>query len=777
MRSFLAPMCPRSAPSPSLSLVLALLTLAGCNGGDLECRGPFCVAPPGQAVATRLQAGAGDGQSGAPGRELLLPVEALVTDDSGRPIPDVEVAFVVGEGGGTLSAATARSDLQGRAQVRWTLGATPGAQTILASATNSLGAALAGSPLTLTAEAVQPAPARIVLRQPPSDVAQHAIALERQPVVDVLDAEDQPVPQVEISVSISSGGGALGGTTAILTDAAGRATYPDLAILGTVGPRTLRFAVTSTSLETTAAVELRAGAPVRIAGNEPLLYEAVVNSPVDPAPSVIVRDDAGNPVPGVTVEFVPDRDATVSPSTVVTDDFGAAQVTSWTLGSTADVRYTLTARVQGSTGDPVVFSGDARAGAAGRLQIVVQPSETALSGTPFARQPAVRAVDRSGNPTPQAGVPIRATLSSGPAGALQGTLATTNASGVATFSSLTLTGLVGDYTITFSAPTLGGATSERITLTAGSAIRIALAQQPSASGRSRVALATQPVIQLQDARGNPVPQAGVSVTAGIASGGGTLAGEPTVLTGADGRAVYSGLAIVGPPGTRTLRFTSASPSGEVVSGPIRLPGVANITRLTTPPAAVVVGSVLQSAVSWSLTDAQDQPVADVPVSFSAAPGNTLSPTSAVSDGSGIVRLDSWAVSTTSGEQHAQLEVPGVGVSRVEIATVAGAPVGMEMVSGNGQTAEVNTQLLDPLVVRVTDQFGNGVSGVTVAWRTCEGAGDYDVATDAGGFASAFQTASSEPGAYCVAASSSALAGIRVEFTFTATAPAGTVSEP
>ena len=77
---------------------------------------------------------------------------------------------------------------------------------------------------------------------------------------------------------------------------------------------------------------------------------------------------------------------------------------------------------------------------------------------------------------------------------------------------------------------------------------------------------------------------------------------------------------------------------------------------------------------------------------------------------------------------------------------------------------------DSMVVR-------GVSGVIVAWRTCDGLGDYDVATDAAGFASALQTTGTEAGTFCVMASSAGLLGSPVMFSYTVTAGQSSVQAP
>jgi hypothetical protein len=595
---------------------------------------------------------------------------------------------------------------------------------------------------------------------------QNGILFDRQSVVGILDSDNQPVAGVGVTVSIASGAGTLTGTTTVSTDAEGQATYGDLAIQGPVGPRTLRFGVSDPALEIVSGpVQVGAGSATNVLGKDPLTYQGTVNSPVSPAPSVIVRDEAGNPVPGVAITFEADRDGSVSPSTVMTNELGVAQVTSWTLGRSAGVQYSLMARIQSGGSNPVVFSAMAQAGAAGKLQINVQPSPSAQSGAPFSRQPVIQVTDELGNPTPQPGLAITATLLSGPAGTLQHASATTNSSGLATFSELSLSGLVGEYRLSFSAPTLAGVASDPISVAAGPPSRLALTGSLSPAARSRVPLGPQPSIQLQDASGNPVAQPGVEVRASIASGDGTLGGQASVLTNGQGRADYADVAIVGGPGGYTLRFASTSPASEVISGTITLPSVTAISVLTAPPSSVVVGTRLAAPVSWTLTDAENLPVADAPVVISASAGGSVEPVSA-SDPAGIVQLPSWTVSQVAGSQYVDLEVVGTqATSRVTVEAIPDAAFSLQKTSGDGQSAPVNAELPQPLVVRVVDQYGNGVSGVTVEWRTCDGIGDYNALTDIGGYASAFQPTGPSPGQFCAMASSSGLAGSPVQFSY------------
>ncbi|HEV7365951.1 MAG TPA: Ig-like domain-containing protein, partial [Gemmatimonadales bacterium] len=559
--------------------------------------------------------GIGDGQTGAPGRELPQPLEAIVTDADDQPVQDVTVTFNVSQG--SLAQTQIHSDVQGRAQATWTLGPEPGPQSAQATASGSTGNPLTGAPLTFTAQAVRPPPSRLVLRQAPSVAARNGVPLDQQPIIEVLDSEDQPVPQVQVTAAIASGGGTLSGNPAVVSDAAGRATYSDLALVGPGGPRTLRFSVAEPALEVVSgAIIVGAGGPARITGVAPLTYQGTVNSPVDPAPSVIVKDAAGNPVPGISVSFTADRDASVSPEAANTDDNGVAQVTSWTLGTTANVQYTLTARVEGSSLAPIRFTAMARAGAGGRLTIATQPSATAQNTLPLPQQPAVQVVDRNGNPVPQAGVEITASIAAGPNGALQHETAATDAGGLATFSGLILTGTVGNYSLSFSAQGLAGVMSNPIALGVGPAAQLGFAVTPPATARSRVPLAPQPVIQVQDASGNPVAQPNIAIVASV--DGGTVTGGATVNTGADGRAAFIDLAIAGSPGAKTLAFNGAGL--QAVTAQVTLPEVARIDLHPDVPTSAVVGTGFTNAPFWILKDVAGQPVADAPVTILLSAG-------------------------------------------------------------------------------------------------------------------------------------------------------------
>src|SRR5204863_316202 len=138
------------------------------------------------------------------------------------------------------------------------------------------------------------------------------------------------------------------------------------------------------------------------------------------------------------------------------------------------------------------------AGTATQLTITTQPSTTAQSGVAFAQQPVVQLRDASGNAVSQAQVTVTAAIATG-TGTLGGTLtATTNGSGVASFTNLAITGAAGDRTLTFSGTGLTSATSATITITAGAATQLSITTQPSTTAQSGVAFAQEPKMKRRD---------------------------------------------------------------------------------------------------------------------------------------------------------------------------------------------------------------------------------------------------------------------------------------
>src|SRR3954471_21665542 len=103
---------------------------------------------------------------------------------------------------------------------------------------------------------------------------------------------------------------------------------------------------------------------------------------------VIVTDDAGNPVEGVSVSWSAQNGGSVSSSSVKTAANGHASVVR-TLGPSAG-EQTTTASVTGLEGSPVTFVSTATDGTEGGIVITTNPPTSALTSEVF--DPSVQPV-------------------------------------------------------------------------------------------------------------------------------------------------------------------------------------------------------------------------------------------------------------------------------------------------------------------------------------------------------------------------------------------------
>jgi len=88
-----------------------------------------------------------------------------------------------------------------------------------------------------------------------------------------------------------------------------------------------------------------------------------------------------------------------------------------------------------------------------------------------------------------------------------------------------------------------------------------------------------------------------------------------------------------------------------------------------------------------------------------------------------VATATWTLGNTSGPVTATATVAGATGSPVTFTATADpdAPAALSMVDGDNQSGPINSTL-DALQVKVADQFGNGVPGVTVTWTVTSGDG-------------------------------------------------------
>ncbi len=348
------------------------------------------------------------------------------------------------------------------------------------------------------------------------------------------------------------------------------ATFFNLAITGTAGDRTLNFSSGALIGATSSAVTVTAsGSPQLALTTQPSAAPAsgIVFAQ---QPVVQLRDALGNAVNQagvvVTAAIASGAGTLGGTLTATTNASGVAIFTNLMItGTIGNQALVFSAAGYTSVTSSIVALG---AGTATQVTINTQPSATAASGVAFALQPVLQVRDAQGNAV-SVSLTVTATISSG-SGTLNGpTSVVTSALGVATFAGLFINGTAGNFTLLFSVPSLTGATSSTIVLTAGAASQLTITTQPVDGAGSGGAFPTQPVIQLKDAAGNAVFVSGTVVTAALATGVGTLGGTLTATTNAVGVATFANLSITAAAGTpHTLIFTAPAVTA-VISGDVR----------------------------------------------------------------------------------------------------------------------------------------------------------------------------------------------------------------
>jgi hypothetical protein len=201
---------------------------------------------------------------------------------------------------------------------------------------------------------------------------------------------------------------------------------------------------------------------------------------------------------------------------------------------------------------------------------------------------------------------------------------------------------------------------------------------------------------------------------------------------------------LGPP----VRMTSPSGSGQTAA-------------LLTPLANPLVLKVL---------DAAGYPVPGVTLNFSDnGAGGTFAAPSLITSSSGTVAAQ-YRTGTRSGRITITASSRGVKSINVLATCLSGAATNIALVSGNNQSATVGTKLPKALTVRVTDVYGNPVSGNNVLFSDSGAGGIFSspnpIVTSTSGTAAIFYTLPTSAKSIAVTATAT---GITAKVTFAETA--------
>lgn len=485
---------------------------------------------------------AGNNQTAAAGSAVGVPPSVRVTDGFNNLVAGAPVTFSVLSGGGSVTGGLAFTNAQGIATVgSWTMGPAAGEQTLVARVEES---GVANNPIVFTATATTPTGGQMTVAAGNNQQAPVGRLVPIAPSVVVRTAGGTGVAGVVVTFAVATGGGTVIGSRQT-TDATGTATVGGWILGDLPGANTLTASAAGVSPVTFTATGV-GGTPVNMLAASATDQTAPANSNVNDPPSVIVRDPAGIPVPGVSVTFtVISGGGTVTGSPVTTNANGVATVGSWKLGPTAGANSLRAS----ATGLPVVnFTATGTAGSASAVAVASGDNQSAVQGTAVVTQPTVRVTDAGGNPVSGATVTF-AVIGGG--GVATGVNQVTDALGLASVASWTL----GNAAPNLLRATVSGTgiTGNPITFTAQSATQIGTTSVPG--GPITLGAAFSISVQLRNSAGTAVSLANIPLTISIASGGGTLGGTVTRVTDASGAVSFTGLTLTGGAGARAFTIS------------------------------------------------------------------------------------------------------------------------------------------------------------------------------------------------------------------------------
>jgi len=564
---------------------------------------------------------------------------------------NVTVAIAANPGGGTLSGTKTVAAIAGVATFSSLSVDKSGAGYTLSAVATGLTGATSAS-FTITAGAATHLAFAV---QPVGTAAGAAITPAVQ--VSARDAFENVTPgftgNVTVAIDVNPAGGTLSGAAPV-TAVAGVAVFSTLNIDKSGTGYSLLATATGLTSATSATFDIVPGAATQLAITVQPTNTAG-GAVMTPAVRVTARDAFGNTATDFTGEVTAaiatnPGSGTLSGSTSLGAVSGIVNFSTLSIDK-AGTGYALAVSSPGLTG-ATSAPFDIVVGAASRLAFTVSPGST-TAGATINPAVTVTAQDAGGNPVTSftGNVAVAITAGTGTAGAiLSGTTSLAAASGLATFSTLSINKSGTGYTLTATASGLTSATSSAFAINAGPATQLAFTTQPT---NTVAASPITPAVQVtaRDALGNTATGFSGDVTIAIQTNpaGGTLSGATTV-TAVAGIASFAGLSIDKAGSGYTLAATAAGPTGATSTAFTILVGAASRLVFSVQPVTTTAGAAITPAVKVAAQDAGGNAVTSFTGTVSVAitpgtgtAGTTLSGTTSIAAVSGVATFSTLSI--------------------------------------------------------------------------------------------------------------------------------------
>lgn len=535
---------------------------------------------------------------------------------------------------------------------------------------------------------------------------------------------------VTVAIGTNPAGGAFAGT-ASRSAVGGIATFSDLSVDKAASGYTLTASASGLVGATSAGFDIAPGAASRLAFSVPP-STATAGTPITPTVQVTVQDAFGNTVSsaGAAVTIGVGTNAgggTLAGTATRTAVNGIATFSDVSIDK-AGTGYTLTATATGLAGAASApFS--VAPGLATRLAFTVQPTST-VAGRTIAPAVQVTVQDQFGNTVAAATPQIALGLGANPgAGALAGTTSRSAASGVATFSDLSIAMAGGGYTLTAAASGLAAATSAAFDVSAGAAVKLTFRVQLSPAVVGSV-IKPSVEVAVQDTLGNTVTTATnlISVALGTNPAGGTLTGMVS-RSAVAGIATFADLSIDKVGSGYTLTAAAAGLVGATSAG-FDVTAAATTLAFTVQPSVTVAGQAISPGVQVTVQDAAGNRVVTastvITITMGAnADGVTLSGTMTRSAVNGIATFSDLSIDSVGSGYTLTATAAGLAsAGSAAFDVTANAPAKLAF-SVQPVTSPAGQGISPAVRVAVQDAFGNTVTAFkgNVSIAITSGTGD------------------------------------------------------
>jgi ELWxxDGT repeat protein len=180
--------------------------------------------------------------------------------------------------------------------------------------------------------------------------------------------------------------------------------------------------------------------------------------------------------------------------------------------------------------------------------------------------------------------------------------------------------------------------------------------------------------------------------------------------------------------------------------------------------STTVGTAFSSPLVVQVLDQFDEPMEDVPVTFtapasgaSATFSNDSNTITVMTGSNGQASSSALSANTVAGSYQVQVTSGSLTPVHFDLTNTPAAAAGLQIVSGNHQSTTVGTPFSNPLVVRLVDQYGNGVGDASVTFTAPTGGpgalfggiNAITVTTDNNGYAQVLAQANVVAGSYQV----------------------------